>query len=82
MEVDKVEGRFKQVLPAQTPLYLGQRLFVPGRAGFTDAAASRVSSTELVISTASPPSAAPSAESVSVDRNTVIAANPSIDTTM
>src|SRR4051812_18082710 len=46
------------------------------------AAASSVTSTWLVTSTASAPIAAPSAESVTVDRNRAIAATPSIDTTM
>src|SRR3954454_9105468 len=53
-----------------------------GRYGRIAAAASSVTSTWLVTSTASAPIAAPSAESVTVDRNSAIAATPSIDTTM
>ena len=41
-----------------------------------------MTSTSLVISAASAPSAAPSAESVMVDRNSAIAATPSMDTAM
>ena len=51
-----------------------------GRYGRTEAAASSVTSTWLVTSTASAPIAAPSGESVSVDRNSAIAPTPSIDT--
>src|SRR6266702_583141 len=53
-----------------------------GRYGWTDPAASRVTRTSLVMTTASAPSPAPSAESVSVDRNSAIEATPSIDTVM
>src|SRR5919112_3198971 len=53
-----------------------------GRYGRIAAAASSVTSTWLVTSTASAPIAAPSAESVTVDRNSAIAATPSIETTM
>src|SRR6266536_4186266 len=47
-----------------------------------DAAAFRVTSTSLAISTARAPNAEPSAESVTVERNSAIAATPSIDTVM
>src|SRR2546421_5100769 len=53
-----------------------------GRYGCTALAASRVSRTSLVTRTARAPNAAPSAESVSVDRNSAMAATPSIDTVM
>src|SRR5437763_12480893 len=53
-----------------------------GRYGCTDDAASRVIRTSDVISTASAPNPAPSDELVSVDRNSAIAATPSIDTVM
>src|SRR5690349_20210700 len=53
-----------------------------GRYGRIAAAASRVTSTWLVTRTASAPMAAPSADSVNVDRNSAMAATPSIDTTM
>ena len=42
-------------------------------------AASRVSSSDDAMSSASAPSAAPSGESVSVEKNSAIAATPSID---
>src|SRR6266545_854883 len=53
-----------------------------GRYGLTPAAASSSTSTWLVTSTASAPNPAPSDESVSVDRNSAIAATPSMHTVM
>src|SRR5580693_6031992 len=53
-----------------------------GRYGSTVEAAFSVTSTSLVISAASAPRAAPSAESVTVDRNSAIAPTPSMDTAM
>src|SRR5215470_9488036 len=52
-----------------------------GRNGRMETAASSTTRISLAISTASAPRAAPSAESVIVDRNSAIAATPSIDTT-
>src|ERR1019366_6885373 len=53
-----------------------------GRYGLTDAAAPSVTSTSLVMRAARAPSAAPRAESVTVDRNSAIAPTPSMDTPM
>src|SRR5215469_2355108 len=53
-----------------------------GRYGLTAAAELRATRTPLVMRAASAPSAAPSEESVTVDRNSAIAATPSMDTAM
>src|SRR5450759_1528397 len=53
-----------------------------GRYGLTDAAAPSVTSTSLVMRAARAPSAAPRAESVTVDRNSAIAPTPSMETPM
>ena len=53
-----------------------------GRYGCTALAAFSVTRTSLATSTASEPSAAPSAESVIVERKSAIAATPSIETVM
>src|SRR5436190_24283850 len=53
-----------------------------GNQSRTEPAASSVTSTVLPTSTASPPSAAPSEESVTVERNSDTAATPSMDQPM
>src|SRR6266699_281552 len=53
-----------------------------GRYGWTTVAALSVTSTSLATSAASAPSAEPRAESVMVDRNSAIAATPSMETVM
>src|SRR6516225_5988210 len=79
--IAKPRSMFRQMIGSRKKSAQASQYRV-GRYGLTDDAELRATRTPLVISAASAPSAAPSEESVSVERNSAIAATPSMDTPM